>query len=304
MLGVQQIYTKGSLPSMVEGTKEMGIPILKCRYNDTHVEDAISDPFFTRIFLWYRSDGKIFRDGMTEYDIQEEYDITYSYVEQLLKRFNGTEKKFYLGHWEGDWYLLPGMNATYDADPTRMNGMTQWLNIRQKAIEDARRNIPSTAKVYHYVEMNRTYDAYHLGMKRLVNAVLPLVTVDYVSVSSYDIQERDAETIKDVIEYIERNANFSNNYPVPESRRVFIGEFGIPAIRFDYDETKHCEENIKIFKKFESLDLPFILYWNYYNNEYDKSGRHRGFWVVNNVGKKVKLFYELQRMWSESQKHV
>lgn len=298
MLGVQQIYTNGSLPSMVEGTKEMGIPILKCRYNDTHVEDAISDPFFTRIFLWYRSDGKIFKDGMTEDAIQDEYDKTYCYVEQLLNKFNGTNKKFYLGHWEGDWYLIPGMNASFDADSTRVHGMIQWLNIRQKAIEDARNNITSTVKVYHYVEMNRTYDAYHLGMKRLVNSVLPMITIDYVSVSSYDIQERDTETIKDVIEYIERNANFSNNYPVHESRRVFIGEFGLPANRFDYDETKHCEENMKIFKKYESLDLPYILYWNYYNNEYDKSGRPRGFWVVDNMNRKVKLFYELQKKWS------
>lgn len=295
MWGVQQIYAQGTLLSMVDGTKEMGIPILKCRYNDMYADIAISDPFFTKIFLWYRSDGSIFRDGMSEEQVQDEYEITYYYVEQLLKKFNGTNKRFYLGHWEGDWYLLPGMNAGFDADPTRIKGMTQWLNIRQKAIEDARTNVPSSAKVYHYVEMNRTYDAYSLGMKRLVNTVLPLITVDYVSVSSYDIQEKDTETIKDVIEYIERNANFSNNYPVYEARRVFIGEFGLPAIRFNYDEDKHCEENIKIFKKYESLHLPFILYWNYFNNESDNSGRPKGFWVVNDMGKKVKLFYELQK---------
>ena len=294
MWGVQQIFAQGTLGDMVQGTKTMGIPILKCRYNDHGVHEAISDPFFTKIFLWYRSDGSIFREGMTDSQIEQEYIETYNYAEYLLKTFNGTNKRFYLGHWEGDWYLLPGMNATIDADPVRVAGMTQWLNVRQRAIKKAREDIISTVKIYHYVEMNRTFDAYSQGMKRLVNTVLPLITVDYVSVSSYDIQERSKEDIEDVIQYIERNANFSEGYPIYENRRVFIGEFGLPSIRFDYNDKKHCEENIKVFEKYESLGLPFILYWNFYNNESDKSGRPKGFWIVDDRGKPTSLFYKLQ----------
>jgi hypothetical protein len=300
MWGVQQIFTQGTLTDMVEGTKALGIPILKCRYNDHGIDSAIADPFFTRIFLWYRSDGAIFREGMTDASIEYEYTQTYEYAKYLLTKFNGTDKKFYLGHWEGDWYLLPGMNANQDADPTRINGMIQWLNVRQKAIEQARRDIESTVRVYHYTEMNRTFDAYSQGMKRLVNTVLPLIDIDFVSVSSYDIQERSSNVIEDVLSYIERNANFSKDYPVEESRRVFIGEFGLPAVRYDYDEEKHCQENIKIFEKYEELGVPFILYWNFYNNEYTPSGAPKGFWVVDNMGKPVKLFYELQKRASRS----
>lgn len=300
MWGVQQIFAQGTLLDMVEGTKTLGIPILKCRYNDHGVEQAISDPFFTTIFLWYRSDGSIFREGMTDSSIEFEYTETYEYVKYLLTKFNGTDKKFYLGHWEGDWYLLPGMNATQDANPVRVNGMVQWLNVRQRAISQARNDIESTVRVYHYTEVNRTFDAYSMGMKRLVNTVLPLVTVDYVSVSSYDIQQRSSNVIEDVLSYIERNSNFSTDYQIEEKgRRVFIGEFGLPAVRYDYDEEKHSQENIKLFEKYEALGVPFILYWNFYNNEYTPSGAPKGFWVVDNLGKPVRLFYELQRLTSK-----
>lgn len=295
MLGVQQIHKQGKLRQMVEGTKELGIPILKCRYNDEYVDEAISDPFFTKVFLWYRSDGNIFKDGMTQAQCEHEYNVTYNYVKNLLEKFDGQEKSFYLGNWEGDWYLLPGYNSKIHAVTTRVQGMIQWLNIRQQAVECARRDIQSTAKVFHYVELNRAYDAYAKGMERLVNKVLPFVVVDYVSVSSYDIQEKSTDEIDNVITYIERNTVFSN-VQVPEERRVFIGEYALPAIRFGFDQARHSEENMKIYHKFKSLNMPWILYWNFYNNEYEDDKTPRGFWVRDEDDNPVQFFYDVKNL--------
>jgi len=46
-------------------------------------------------------------------------------------------KTFYLGHWEGDGYLAPW---TTNPPPAAIQGMIDWLNNRQQAIDDAKRD--------------------------------------------------------------------------------------------------------------------------------------------------------------------
>ena len=64
--------------------------------------------------------------------------------------------------------------------------MIAWVNNRQKAVDDAKRDtLHREVQVYYYVEVNRVVDAMQ-GKTRLTNDVLPKTDVDFVSYSSYD----------------------------------------------------------------------------------------------------------------------
>ena len=64
-----------------------------------------------------------------------------------------------------------------------------WVYIRQKAVDDAKRETPhKRVDVYYYLEVNRVLEAMQ-GKARLTNRVLPRTSVDFVSYSSYDVSE-------------------------------------------------------------------------------------------------------------------
>ncbi len=97
---------------------------------------------------------------------------------------------------------------TKQRHPTAIQGMRDWLNTRQQAVDDARRETPHTnVNVYAYAEVNRVRDAMLNGPdnnQRLVNQVLPAVTnLDFVSWSAYDGQDLDPEELHRTLDYIE-----------------------------------------------------------------------------------------------------
>ncbi len=147
-------------------------------------------------------------DGMSAVERQKEYTEIYSLTTHLLTTYNQTGRSFYLGHWEGDWHLLPDYSTSHNPSGTALQGMRDWLNTRQQAVDDAMRTIPHTnVAVYGYTEVNRVRDAMLNGAgsnQRLVNQVLPAVTnLDYVSWSSYDGQDLPASELTRTLNYIE-----------------------------------------------------------------------------------------------------
>ena len=101
-------------------------------------------------------------------DYRELYELT----RYLLTNYNHSGKSFYLGHWEGDWYLLPNYNTATNPTPTAIQGMIDWLNNRQKAIDDAKRDTPhSDVSVFGYAEANRVRDAMS-GTRPSISALL------------------------------------------------------------------------------------------------------------------------------------
>jgi len=205
---------------------------------------------------------------------------------------------FYLGNWEGDWYLLPDKDKTRDAPQERIEGMIQWHQIRFSALRQAREKFPdSRAKVYYYIEMNRVTDAFTHGMKRIVNSVLPHVQTDFVSLSSWELQEKSKEDISDIFDYINSYANYSQE--IPWNHKIMIGEFGIPSYRFGFDGEKHADANVEIYNKYMSLGCEFILYWAMHNNEHKPDGSPKGLWLINDEGEKVPFFYTIQKMCLE-----
>ena len=304
IIGTQAIgasYHFTSDAPVVEQAKRilaMGSKMIKMsvKENEGGVLDSILAMPFDTYFFWWRSDGAIWENGLSESDKAAEYKATYEFTKKLLTTNPLIKRTYYLGHWEGDWYLINPNNPT-EPSPKRIQGMIDWLNIRQKAVEDARNNVGlnnTLVRVYHYSEVNRVRDAMLHNKDRVVNKVLPNANVDYVSYSSYDVQQESAEVISETLNYIE------DKLPKKEGitgRRVFIGECGIQAKAVGYDPEKHEKINRDIFVKFLQAGVPYILYWEMYNNEV-VDGVQEGFWLINDKDEKQPLYYTLEALYS------
>ena len=262
----------------------------------------VLDMPFARYVLWTHSFacGASFRNGFPQPQQEKEYREIYEFTRYLLTTYSGSGKTFFLGHWEGDGLLRGSVKREDDAHatPQAIQGMIDWLNCRQRAIDAAKRDTPHKAvEVWHYTEVNHVQVAIE-GRKAVTNMVLPHVPVDFVSYSSYDTQE-DPQRLKAALDFIE-----SKLTPKPRiaSRRVFIGEYGFPAVRFS--PAKQDEMSRRVIVAALQWGCPLALYWEFYNNEVDPQGRQRGFWMIDNHGVKQPIYETHRRYYQKARAFV
>lgn len=314
VLGTQAICpsykftTQSDLSELGGRILAMGSNMIKIETGDTAVHKLLDEygTDFKYVFMWYRKyDLKkaVFYDGFTAEEKQEDYDAYYNFTKDLLTRYSGTGIEFYLGNWETDWYYINGYDVNVsEVDDSVTQAMIEWINNRQQAVDDAKRDTEySEVEVWHYLEVNRTQDAFKKGYDRVVNNVLPYANVDYVSYSAYDCMKLSAAKIKRTINKI--------NKLLPEKdgitgSRVFIGEFAQPAGDFGYDEEAHCKANLEILSKFLKCNVKFILYWQMYCNEKPADGRCRGYWLVDDEGNETALYKAFQSILSKGRSFV
>jgi hypothetical protein len=259
---------------------------------------------FGYYFFWVYTPQVDWANGLSEQELQREYDNLYKLTEYLLETCNGTGKAFYFGHWEGDWHLTD-MNANLQTvDPVKIQGMIDWYNIRQKAIEDAiAANPGSDVKVYQYSEVNLVYDAKNKGYDRVVNKVLPGSNIDFVSYSSYDAiannnyanLENDLQT---ALNYIEQNLKPKSGIT---GKRVFIGEYGFSGRNVGAQAQDNRSR--MVMKASLKWGCPFILYWEMYNNEIS-GGQQVGYWLINNLGVKQPVYYTHQMFYQIMKNYI
>lgn len=256
--------------------------------DDKMIDEVLAKHDFDYIFMWYRSDP-YFKDGYSAAEAKADYDAFYAYTKKLLTTYNGTGKTFYLGHWEGDWYYIDNYNtAQKEVSDVVTEGMIAWLNNRQKAVDDAKRDTPhENVEVWNYVEVNRPSDALDDSFDRVVNRVLPFTDVDYVSYSAYDTMDASAAKIAQVIDLIYENLPDKDGVPGP---RVFVGEVAQPAANCGFNDERHCEVNLNILAKYLKCEIKFVLYWQMFCNEKLENGDSRGFWLVNSDGEETELY--------------
>jgi len=277
-----------------KGISAMGSRILKINaISGQQLTPYIAMPF-THYVLWYRSTNE-WTKGFTPELKRREYNAVYLFTKDLLTRYDTAGKTFFLGHWEGDWYLLPDKDVKKDASPELVAAMIEWLNIRQKAVDDARAEVTyAKCRVYTYAEVNRVRDAMKDGRKRMVNSVLPKVNVDFVSYSAYDSQLLPAEEIRATLDYV--NAQLPTKAGLP-AKRIFIGECGLSWKECGDDGAKHDQRNREILAKFMTWKPVMTLFWQYYNNEV-VAGEQVGFWLVDNKNNKTPLHATLTELFA------
>lgn len=266
--------------------------------DEPHYHQLLDMPF-RRYFAWTYTFASTadywWKNGFSQSTASKEYNDIYNLTQYLLTNYNNSGKTFYLGHWEGDWSLLPDFTGTNNPTSTAVQGMIGWLNTRQKAIDDAKANTThSNVNVFLYVEVNRVRDAMFNGFgsnQRVVNYVLPYVTnVDYVSWSSYDGQNLSQTDLYTTLNYIESHTPTAKA-GVISGKRVFVGEYGWGGISTDAQEPL----NRAYMQKLINWGCPFVLYWQLYNNE---SGQNYD--LINAGNMKVASYYLHQRFYNNN----
>ena len=111
---------------------------------------------FAHYFIWtYAFTSGWWDKRFFDAEAAKEQQEIYDFAVHLLRTYNGSGKTFYLGHWEGDWYLHPNYDSSKTPTPEAINGMIRWLQTRQKAIDAAKRDTPHhDVNVYQYTEVN------------------------------------------------------------------------------------------------------------------------------------------------------
>lgn len=274
----------------------------------------VMDMPFRNIMLWvypFSDSRSAFRTGrISETEAKAVYHEIYEFTAFLLKRYSGTGKSFFIGNWEGDWHLLLE-HYDYDMDPTAeaVQGAISWFKLREKAVEDARRDTPHEGVgVYFYVELNFVRKAMDHDKPAIVNRVLPFIKTDYVSWSSYDVtspaakrgEKKGRERVFQALDYIEAHLPPSD---IP-GKRVFIGEYGFPLAEVK-DAKLQREYSAEIMKWGLQWGCPFVLYWELYDNEIDPAtGAHRGYWLIDDQGVKQPVWFLHQEFLAKANAFV
>jgi hypothetical protein len=258
-------------------------------------------PFGYYVIWAYAFTPRWWLKGFPADEQDREYREMYALVAYLLKTYNGTGKTFFLGHWEGDWHLRPDLNAQTDAGvtPESLQGMTDWLNTRQRAIDDAKRSTPHHGvQVYHYTEVNHVSAVSMAGRPSVTNRVLPQTNVDYVSYSTYDSLDDIPNKIPRALDYIESKLPPKAGIA---GKRVFIGEYGFAA--HTYPEPERDRRSRQVMRIGLEWGCPFVLCWQMYNNEFS-NGVENGYWLIDNHGVKQPLWHTLADFYREARRYV
>jgi len=237
------------------------------------------------------------------------YDELYEFTKHLLTTYQGSGKVFYLGHWEGDWHLRWDYDRNNPADPLTLEGMIKWEKIRQKAIDDAKSDFQTKGvEVYNYIEVNLV----RKGIEEpdyvsVTNSILSEVNPDFVSYSSYDATnpyKTEAQLnvkLKEALDYIASKLPPKKN--LPEGKRVWIGEYGSPAIK--YSDKQQDDRSKWVIKTGLEWGAPFILYWEMYNNEIQAETKEQvGYWLIDHQDKKRKIWYTHNAFYQDAEKYL
>ncbi len=273
--------------------REEGIASLSDLFDKHSVYRELMTMPFTYYHIWtYPAVETKWQDGFDEAEEKALYDELRDFAAYLLAKYNGTGKQFYLGHWEGDWYLSGATDPKVDPTPERIAAFTRYLQTRQRAVDDARRETPhENVAVFNYVEVNQVVKGLDGTRPTVTNAVLEKVNPDFVSYSCYDVlAEPDrAAALHRALDEIESKLSPKDGI---EGKRVFVGEFAVKASLAGFDGERHAAANREFLRAIVEWGCPFALYWQFYCNERnpDHALGHEGYWLVDARNEKTPLY--------------
>jgi hypothetical protein len=224
-------------------------------------------------------------NGLKDAKEAEIYAEVYDLVVYLLTTYSGSGKRFYLGNWEGDWML----SGDYRDDPNtipanRIQGMIEWANIRQKAIDDAKTATPhSDVDVWFYLEMNKA-DWMRDGLPCVANSVIPAMPkLDFISISSYSIHKDNGEPatnarIHSDLDQVQALIDTKPDASIPGSR-IMIGEYGWTYNSSRYPNLQEFAEvhitTARSYFSWQGGTLRFLLQWQFFNQATHDNGNSK-----------------------------
>lgn len=205
----------------------------------------------------------------TNGNAQAEEDEFYNLATYLLRTYANSGMTFILKNWEGDWIGLQGDDTSQNVTWSMANDMVSWLRARQQGVTRARRDAgnPSGVNVFNAVEVNRVLDHAQYGLNRVINAVVPFVSPDMVTYSSYDstlagtdpnsMQAAMQQALSTIYQFAPDPLNLG-------SKRVLISEYGL------YENQRESEaiwRTNTVLKTAQSAGLSGAFMWNVFDNE-------------------------------------
>lgn len=263
--------------------------------SDPTIKTVIDMPF-ANLLMWVyppATRARLFDPATLGTEYTQLYDLT----RYLRQTYSGTGKAFFLGNWEMDNHLTASRKK--EPSPELLANVATWVERRQQAVDDAKRDTPdSDVEVYYYLEVNLVWDAI-AGRPRAANTVLPATRVDYVSYSAYDsLLPNPEQKLPQALDYLQSQLQPKDGL---FGRRVFIGEYGFPADRYSPQEQDSLSR--RVMRTGLEWGCPFVLYWEMYNNEV-RDGRQRGFWLIDNEGRKQPVYRTLQQYYRNARAWV
>lgn len=256
-----------------------------------YLRSVFSKPFTTYILEAFSPGAEnvhYFTNGMTDDDKAREDRNFYDLTKHFLTEYKDTGKTFVLQNWESDWVLTqPGVFNEPTA--TAVQGMIDWFNTRQDAVERARREVGMDGvTVVHAAEVNLIVRAME-GKTTATNNVVPQTHCDLYSYSSWDTSLAQPERFREALDYLAGKAPASELYG---KKNVFAGEFGVPENEFGGPEGQ-----LRLARQATEVALDwgahYVVYWELFCNEraHDFEGRPtnsdcRGFWLIRPDGTK------------------
>lgn len=193
---------------------------------------------------------------------KENYDLSL----HLLNSYRGSGKTFVLQNWEGDWLSSIHNGSGYsDNTPIGITNFIKYWNVRQKAVNDARKAVKSDVAVYHMCEVVRVIPGWKENKPSLTRDALPHVTCDLVGYSSYEsaLVLDGGATFQKSFDYIKQHAKPSEAFG---SSNVIVSEIGVPEGTEPYGAA-YQDQNAAIVHNLLVAGVPYVLYWNMYDNE-------------------------------------
>lgn len=185
----------------------------------------------------------------------------------LMRTYKGTNKRFILKNWEGDWLLLNGYDANAEVPDSRVTNFVRWFRSTQEGISAAR-ELPanqSDVKVDFALEMNLIGIVQAGKRNTFLGSVVPQVPSDWVAYSAWESisnrgQSREPDDIYRAVvndlEDIRRRAG----------RPIFVSEFAYPES--DHRPGLQGEQVRAALRGFKDAGIPLAFYWNTYEKPY------------------------------------
>ena len=249
--------------------------------NSLEYADLARTPYFKELFempfkvySMEMTDGNMkitWRDGLSKDEAQIVSDQYYALTKYLLTTYKNTHKTFIFQNWEADGHLAI-KNHTEAETKIAIQGMIDWTNTRQDAVERARKELGMEGVVVaNAFEVNMVHDNW-TPPPHAIDVVVPFTHNDLYSYSSYSSRALDKlNTIVERLNYIRSKTPASKLYG---EHNLMIGEFGYEERRYPYnvsvnDSTANAQL-VSIKTQLEYLlnwGVVYVFDWELYCNE-------------------------------------
>jgi hypothetical protein len=268
----------------------------------------LAKPFTTVIFETIEFPEAQWSTGLSFLDAYNAHVQFYNLAQYLLNTYQHTGKTFVIQNWEAD-NELSVTQFSAPAAAVAINGLTDYLNTRQDAVSQARKDLRTTAisgvNVVNACEFNQVpggNDKFNHPL--VIDQVVPQTHCDLYSYSSWGTNMPNTESsLTERLNYIATKAPPSALYG---HKNIMLGEFGANEKAFANPKQSYADlrgntglsqrRSVELQLKYAlNWGVVYAIYWQLYDNdlrpgvnskpgEIASSGQLQGFWLIRPDG--------------------